>query len=158
MFMQNILWLYFIIVAIVIMKHHYCDMKLHKYICLMIYFIVQIFFFTQQWYIKLIKSDSKDLYIVAKKQQQQQQQQHNTSNKCCFGFEVLSTVVSIDENNKKFLSIKSPNRMKEWFWENDMTLKTVVMIADNSALISQEYIKFLNILKYNTIIWIRNIS
>ncbi len=71
---------------------------------------------------------------------------------------MLSTVVSIDENNKKFLSIKSPNRMKEWFWENDMTLKTVVMIADNSALTSQEYITLLNTLKLNTVILIRNIS
>ncbi len=71
---------------------------------------------------------------------------------------MLSTVVSIDENNKKFLSIKSPNRKKEWFWENDMTLKTVVMIADNSALPSQEYITLLNTLKLNTIILIHNIS
>ncbi len=71
---------------------------------------------------------------------------------------MLSTVVSVDENNKKFLSIKSPNRKKEWFWENDMTLKTGVMIADNSASPSQEYITLLNTLKCNTIILIRNIS
>ncbi len=40
--------------------------------------------------------------------------------------------------------------MLEWFMKDHVILKTGVTVAENSAFASQEYIKFLNILKSKT--------
>ncbi len=52
--------------------------------------------------------------------------------------------IDIDNIKKCFFEETS---MLQWFLNDNLTLKTGEIIAENSALSSQEYITFLNILK-----------